>query len=67
MQRERIADDIYVFISDRYAQVTATVIQTRKSVTLFDTLLCTLMIFLASLEALLKLYGEIMLRGTGKG
>lgn len=39
MQRERIADDIYVFVSERYAQVTATVIQTSDGVVLFDTLL----------------------------
>lgn len=39
MQRERIADDIYVFVSDRYVQVTATVIVTTDGVVLFDTLL----------------------------
>jgi glyoxylase-like metal-dependent hydrolase (beta-lactamase superfamily II) len=39
MQRERIADDIYVFVSDRYVQVTATVIMTDDGAVLFDTLL----------------------------
>jgi glyoxylase-like metal-dependent hydrolase (beta-lactamase superfamily II) len=39
MQRERIADDIYVFVSDLYAQATATVIDTGDGVVLFDTLL----------------------------
>jgi glyoxylase-like metal-dependent hydrolase (beta-lactamase superfamily II) len=39
MQRERVADDIYVFVSDRYVQVTATVIMTGDGVVLFDTLL----------------------------
>ncbi len=39
MQRERIADDIYVFVSDRYVQVTATVILTSDGAVLFDTLL----------------------------
>ncbi|MDZ4770361.1 MAG: MBL fold metallo-hydrolase [Chloroflexota bacterium] len=39
MQRERIADDIYVFVSDRYVQVTATVVLTSDGVVLFDTLL----------------------------
>lgn len=39
MQRERIADDIYVFVSDIYAQVTATVIATPEGAIVFDTLL----------------------------
>ncbi|MBK8025648.1 MAG: MBL fold metallo-hydrolase [Chloroflexi bacterium] len=39
MQRERIADDITVFVSDRYVQVTATVILTSDGAVLFDTLL----------------------------
>lgn len=39
MQRERIADDIYVFVSDLYVQATATVIVTTEGVVLFDTLL----------------------------
>ena len=39
MQRERIADDIYVFISDQYVQVTATVVVTDEGAVLFDTLL----------------------------
>ncbi len=38
MQRERVADDIYVFISDVYAEVTATVILTAQGAVLFDTL-----------------------------
>lgn len=41
MQRERIADDIYVFVSDLYAQATATLIQTDEGAVLFDTLLYT--------------------------
>ena len=39
MQRERVAEDIYVFASDLYAQVTATVIVTTEGAVLFDTLL----------------------------
>ena len=39
MQRERIADDVFVFVSDLYAQVTATVVVTEDGVVLFDTLL----------------------------
>lgn len=39
MQRERVADDIYVFISDQYAQVSATLISTPEGAVLFDTLL----------------------------
>lgn len=39
MQRERVADDIYVFTSDLYAQVTAGVIVTSEGAVLVDTLL----------------------------
>jgi glyoxylase-like metal-dependent hydrolase (beta-lactamase superfamily II) len=39
VQRERVAEDVYVFASDLYAQVTATVIATSMGVVLFDTLL----------------------------
>lgn len=39
MQRERIADDIYVFVSDLYVQATATAVVTSEGVVLFDTLL----------------------------
>ncbi|MCE7948097.1 MAG: MBL fold metallo-hydrolase [Chloroflexi bacterium CFX4] len=39
MQRERVADDIYVFTSDRYAQVTASVLITSEGAVLIDTLL----------------------------
>jgi len=38
MQRERIADDVYVFTSERYAQVTASVIATNAGAVLIDTL-----------------------------
>ena len=38
MVRERIADDIYVFSSRRYAQVTAGAILTKEGVILIDTL-----------------------------
>ncbi len=38
MHRERLTDDIYVFTSGRYVQVTATVIFTEKGVVVFDTL-----------------------------
>jgi len=38
MVRERIADDIYLFSSRRYAQVTAGAILTREGVILIDTL-----------------------------
>jgi cyclase len=38
MIRERIADDIYVFTSRRYAQVTAGAILTKEGVILIDTL-----------------------------
>lgn len=39
MQRERVAEDISVFASDLYAQVTATVVTTTEGAVLFDTLL----------------------------
>lgn len=39
MQRERVTDDIIIFVSDLYAQVTATAIITSEGVVLFDTLL----------------------------
>ncbi|MCS6871485.1 MAG: MBL fold metallo-hydrolase [Anaerolineae bacterium] len=39
MQRERVADDIYVFTSERYAQVTAGAIVTSEGAVLVDTLL----------------------------
>src|SRR5215475_8340307 len=39
MQRERVADDIYVFTSDLYAQVTASVVITSEGAILIDTLL----------------------------
>ncbi len=39
MQRERVAEDIYVFISELYVEVTATVINTHAGAVLFDTLL----------------------------
>ncbi|MBE2270918.1 MAG: MBL fold metallo-hydrolase [Anaerolinea sp.] len=39
MQRERVVDDIYVFISDQYAQVSATLINTGEGAILFDTML----------------------------
>jgi glyoxylase-like metal-dependent hydrolase (beta-lactamase superfamily II) len=38
MVRERIADDIYVFTSRRYAQVTAGAVLTKEGVILIDTL-----------------------------
>jgi cyclase len=38
MVRERIADDIYVFTSKRYAQVTAGAVLTKEGVILIDTL-----------------------------
>lgn len=38
MQRERVADDVYVFSSDLYAQVTASVIKTSEGAVLVDTL-----------------------------
>jgi glyoxylase-like metal-dependent hydrolase (beta-lactamase superfamily II) len=38
MQRERVADDIYVFTSDLYAQVTAGVVVTSEGAVLIDTL-----------------------------
>lgn len=38
MQREKIAEDIYVFISDDYAQVTASAVLTVEGAVLIDTL-----------------------------
>ncbi len=38
MHRERLTDDIYVFTSGRYVEVTATVIFTERGVVVFDTL-----------------------------
>lgn len=38
MHRERLTEDIYVFTSSRYVDVTATVIFTRRGVVVFDTL-----------------------------
>ncbi|MEZ4667472.1 MAG: MBL fold metallo-hydrolase [Anaerolineae bacterium] len=38
MQRERVADDIYVFTSDLYAQVTAGVVLTSEGAVVIDTL-----------------------------
>lgn len=38
MQKERVTDDIYVFTSDLYAQVTASVVVTRRGAVLIDTL-----------------------------
>lgn len=38
MQRERVADDIYVFTSELYAQVTAGVVVTSEGAVLIDTL-----------------------------
>ncbi len=38
MHRERLTDDIYVFTSERYIEVTATVIFTERGVVVFDTL-----------------------------
>lgn len=38
MQRERVADDIYVFTSDLYAQVTAGLVVTGEGAVLIDTL-----------------------------
>jgi cyclase len=38
MQRERVADDIYVFTSDLYAQVTASAIITSAGAVVVDTL-----------------------------
>jgi len=37
MRRERVADDIYVFVSDRYARVTMGVITTEEGVIVIDT------------------------------
>jgi cyclase len=38
MRRERVSDDIYVFTSDEYAQVTATAVVTTDGIVLLDTL-----------------------------
>lgn len=38
MQRERVTDDVYVFTSDLYAQVTAGVVITSEGIVLIDTL-----------------------------
>src|SRR5438046_1678808 len=38
MQRERVADDIYVFTSEDYAQVTAGAVITSEGAILIDTL-----------------------------
>jgi glyoxylase-like metal-dependent hydrolase (beta-lactamase superfamily II) len=38
MQRERVADDLYVFTSDLYAQVTAGVVMTSEGAVVIDTL-----------------------------
>ncbi len=38
MHRERLTEDIFVFTSSRYVDVTATVIFTRRGVIIFDTL-----------------------------
>jgi glyoxylase-like metal-dependent hydrolase (beta-lactamase superfamily II) len=38
MQRERVADDIYIFTSDLYAQVTAGLVVTSEGAILIDTL-----------------------------
>ncbi len=38
MRRERVSDDIYVFTSDLYAQVTATAVTTQEGVVVIDTL-----------------------------
>lgn len=38
MQRERVADDIYVFTSDLYAQVTAGVVVTSEGAVVIDTM-----------------------------
>ncbi len=38
MRRERVSDDIYVFTSDLYAQVTASAVVTRDGIVVIDTL-----------------------------
>jgi cyclase len=38
MRRERVSDDIYVFTSDLYAQVTASAVVTRDGIIVIDTL-----------------------------
>jgi glyoxylase-like metal-dependent hydrolase (beta-lactamase superfamily II) len=39
MQRERVTEDVYIFISDLYVQVTAGIVITSEGVVLLDTLL----------------------------
>jgi glyoxylase-like metal-dependent hydrolase (beta-lactamase superfamily II) len=39
MQRERVTEDIYIFISDLYVQVTAGIVVTSEGIVLIDTLL----------------------------
>jgi hypothetical protein len=76
VQRERVAEDIYVFAIDLYAQVTATVIVTSEGVVLFDTLLPHFVDgsfddLLTSLEGLsgvqyeniIQVHGDVILRG----
>jgi glyoxylase-like metal-dependent hydrolase (beta-lactamase superfamily II) len=38
MRRERVSDDIYIFTSDLYAQVTASAVVTRQGIIVIDTL-----------------------------
>lgn len=38
MRRERVSDDIYVFTSDLYAQVTASAVVTKEGIVVIDTL-----------------------------
>ena len=38
MRRERVSDDIYVFTSSLYAQVTASAVVTREGIVVVDTL-----------------------------
>jgi len=38
MRRERVSDDIYVFTSDLYAQVTASAVATKEGIIVIDTL-----------------------------
>jgi cyclase len=42
VRRERVSDDIYVFTSDLYAQVTASAVVTREGIVVIDTLPFTL-------------------------
>ena len=39
MQRERVTEDIFVFTSDLYVQVTASVVVTTEGIVVIDTLL----------------------------